>query len=163
MNPFNYQRATAPDEAFHAVSAHGAKVLGGRTNLVDRLRYNVHQATRLIDVTHLNVTQITSTGNTTLIRPGVHNMLLARRETIRPPAARNAPPARRAHHRSRAPRAKIRQALLLPQGARAPELRLRPRLRCSRPRDQRQHHPVRRPRPRRSRPQPLAFSRSRKI
>ena len=67
MNPFNYQRATAPEEAVRAVSAHGAKFLGGGTNLVDLMRYNVEHPTTLIDVTHLSFTQITTTGNITTI------------------------------------------------------------------------------------------------
>jgi len=83
MNPFNYQRATAPEEAVHAVSAHGAKFLGGGTNLVDLMRYNVEHPTTLIDVSHLNFTQITNTGNTALIGAGVRNSDLANHETIR--------------------------------------------------------------------------------
>jgi xanthine dehydrogenase YagS FAD-binding subunit len=83
MNPFNYQRASAPEEAVHAVSARGAKFLGGGTNLVDLMRYNVEHPTTLIDVTHLNFTQITNTGDTTLIGAGVRNSDLANHETIR--------------------------------------------------------------------------------
>jgi xanthine dehydrogenase YagS FAD-binding subunit len=83
MNPFTYQRATAPEEAVHAVSARGAKFLGGGTNLVDLMRYNVEHPTTLIDVTHLNFTQITNTGDTTLIGAGVRNSDLANHETIR--------------------------------------------------------------------------------
>jgi xanthine dehydrogenase YagS FAD-binding subunit len=84
MNPFNYQRATAPNEAVHAVSARGAKFLGGGTNLVDLMRYNVEHPTTLIDVTHLSFfTQITTAGNTTLIDAGVRNSDLANHETIR--------------------------------------------------------------------------------
>jgi xanthine dehydrogenase YagS FAD-binding subunit len=83
MNPFNYQRATAPEEAVHAVSARGAKFLGGGTNLVDLMRYNVEHPTTLIDVTHLDFAQITNTGNTTLIGAGVRNSDLANHEIIR--------------------------------------------------------------------------------
>jgi xanthine dehydrogenase YagS FAD-binding subunit len=83
MNPFNYQRAIAPEEAVHAVSAHGAKFLGGGTNLVDLMRYNVEHPTTLIDVTHLNFTQITSSNDSTLIGAGVRNSDLANHETIR--------------------------------------------------------------------------------
>ena len=83
MNPFTYQRATAPEEAVHAVSARGAKFLGGGTNLVDLKRYNVEHPTTLIDVTHLSFTQITNSGNTTLIGAGVRNSDLANHETIR--------------------------------------------------------------------------------
>lgn len=83
MNPFNYQRATAPDEAVHAVAARGAKFLGGGTNLVDLMRYNVEHPTTLIDVTHLDFTQVTTTGNTTTIGAGVRNSDLANHEIIR--------------------------------------------------------------------------------
>jgi xanthine dehydrogenase YagS FAD-binding subunit len=83
MMPFNYLRATAPDEAVHAVSARGAKFLGGGTNLVDLMKYNVEHPTTLIDVTHLDFTQITTTGSTTLIGAGVRNSDLANHETIR--------------------------------------------------------------------------------
>jgi xanthine dehydrogenase YagS FAD-binding subunit len=83
MNPFNYQRATAPEEAVHAVSTRGAKFLGGGTNLVDLMRYNVEQPTTLIDVTRLSFTEITTAGNTTTIGAGVRNSDLANHETIR--------------------------------------------------------------------------------
>jgi len=83
MNPFTYQRATAPEEAVHAVSARGAKFLGGGTNLVDLMRYNVEHPTTLIDVTHLSFTQITTAGNVTTIGAGVRNSDLANHEIIR--------------------------------------------------------------------------------
>jgi xanthine dehydrogenase YagS FAD-binding subunit len=83
MNPFTYQRATAPEEAVHAVSARGAKFLGGGTNLVDLMRYNVEHPTTLIDVTHLSFTEITTAGNITTIGAGVRNSDLANHETIR--------------------------------------------------------------------------------
>jgi xanthine dehydrogenase YagS FAD-binding subunit len=83
MNPFNYQRATAPEEAVHAVSAHGAKFLGGGTNLVDLMRYNVEHPTTLIDVTRLDFNQVVTTGKTTTIGAGVRNSDLANHETIR--------------------------------------------------------------------------------
>jgi xanthine dehydrogenase YagS FAD-binding subunit len=83
MNPFNYQRATAPDEAVHAVSARGAKFLGGGTNLVDLMKSNVEQPTALIDVTHLDLTHIVTSGNATTIGAGVRNSDLANHEIIR--------------------------------------------------------------------------------
>jgi xanthine dehydrogenase YagS FAD-binding subunit len=83
MNPFNYQRTTTTEEAVHAVSARGAKFLGGGTNLVDLMRYNVEQPTTLIDVTHLSFTEITTAGNITTIGAGVRNSDLANHETIR--------------------------------------------------------------------------------
>jgi xanthine dehydrogenase YagS FAD-binding subunit len=83
MNPFNYQRASSPDEAVHAVSARGAKFLGGGTNLVDLMKSNVEHPTTLIDVTRLSFTQITNAGNITIIGAGVRNSDLANHETIR--------------------------------------------------------------------------------
>ncbi|HWW97241.1 MAG TPA: xanthine dehydrogenase family protein subunit M, partial [Edaphobacter sp.] len=44
---------------------------------------NVEHPTTLIDVSHLNFTQITNTGNTALIGAGVRNSDLANHETIR--------------------------------------------------------------------------------
>jgi xanthine dehydrogenase YagS FAD-binding subunit len=83
MNPFNYQRATAPDEAVHAVSVRGAKFLGGGTNLVDLMRYNVENPSTLIDVTQINFSKIASSGSTTTIGAGVRNSDLADHEIIR--------------------------------------------------------------------------------
>jgi len=83
MNPFNYQRASSPDEAVHAVSARGAKFLGGGTNLVDLMKSNVEQPTTLIDVTRLSFTQITNAGNIAIIGAGVRNSDLANHEIIR--------------------------------------------------------------------------------
>jgi xanthine dehydrogenase YagS FAD-binding subunit len=83
MNPFSYQRPASPDEAIHSISARGAKFLGGGTNLVDLMRYDVEQPTTLIDVTHLSFTQISTTSGTTIIGAGVRNSDLANHETIR--------------------------------------------------------------------------------
>ena len=83
MNPFNYQRPTAPDQAIKAVSARGAKFLGGGTNLVDLMKYDVEHPTTLIDVTHIPFDQIAFTGNTAVIGAGVRNSDLANHEAIR--------------------------------------------------------------------------------
>jgi xanthine dehydrogenase YagS FAD-binding subunit len=83
MNPFNYQRATAPDQAIKAVSVSGAKFLGGGTNLVDLMRYDVEHPTTLIDITHVGFDQIAATGTTAIIGAGVRNSDLANHETIR--------------------------------------------------------------------------------
>jgi xanthine dehydrogenase YagS FAD-binding subunit len=83
VNPFNYQRATDSNEAVHAASTHGAKFLGGGTNLVDLMRYNVEHPTTLIDVTHIDFNQVTSSGATTLIGAGVRNSDLANHDIIR--------------------------------------------------------------------------------
>jgi xanthine dehydrogenase YagS FAD-binding subunit len=82
MNPFDYQRASAPDEALHSISTRGAKFLGGGTNLVDLMKYNVEHPTTLIDITHLDFTQVSSNG-TTMIGAGVRNSDLANHEIIR--------------------------------------------------------------------------------
>jgi xanthine dehydrogenase YagS FAD-binding subunit len=83
MNPFNYQRATSPEEAVHALSARGTKFLGGGTNLVDLMKYNVEHPSTLIDVTHLDFTQVTTTGDVTSIGAGVRNSDLANHPIIR--------------------------------------------------------------------------------
>ncbi|NYF52044.1 FAD binding domain-containing protein [Tunturiibacter gelidoferens] len=83
MNPFNYQRAASPEEAVHALSARGTKFLGGGTNLVDLMKYNVEHPSTLVDVTHLDFTQITKTGDLTLIGAGVRNSDLANHPIIR--------------------------------------------------------------------------------
>jgi xanthine dehydrogenase YagS FAD-binding subunit len=83
MNPFDYQRATAPEQALHAISIRGAKFLGGGTNLVDLMKSDVEHPTTLIDVTHLDFAQVTSGNGTTLIGAGVRNSDLANHELIR--------------------------------------------------------------------------------
>jgi xanthine dehydrogenase YagS FAD-binding subunit len=83
MNPFSYQRATSPDQAIQAVSAPGTKFLGGGTNLIDLMKYNVEHPTKLIDVTHVGFDQIAATSTTTIIGAGVRNSDLANHDTIR--------------------------------------------------------------------------------
>jgi xanthine dehydrogenase YagS FAD-binding subunit len=84
MNPFSYQRATAPEEAIHAVSAHNAKFLGGGTNLIDLMKDGVEHPTTLIDINRLDLTQITATpSGGALIGALVRNSDLANHEMIR--------------------------------------------------------------------------------
>ena len=83
MIPFEYQRATAPEDALHGISARGAKFLGGGTNLVDLMKYNVEHPTTLIDITHLDFHQVTSSNGVTMIGAGVRNSDLADHEIIR--------------------------------------------------------------------------------
>ncbi len=88
MNPFDYHRATSEEEALHAITTRNAKFLGGGTNLVDLMKDNVEHPTTLIDITHLDFTQVTSgnaaSGNgSTMIGAGVRNSDLANHETIR--------------------------------------------------------------------------------
>ena len=84
MNPFSYQRATAPEEAIHAVSAHNAKFLGGGTNLIDLMKDGVEHPTTLVDINRLDLTEVkaTPTGGV-LIGALVRNSDLANHDTIR--------------------------------------------------------------------------------
>ncbi len=61
MNPFNYERANAPEAAVKAGAIHGAKFLAGGTNLVDLMKYGVESPTTLVDINHLALTEVTST------------------------------------------------------------------------------------------------------
>ena len=60
MNPFRYQRADTPESAIHAVAVHGAKFLGGGTNLVDLMKDNVERPTVLVDINRLTMAQVTT-------------------------------------------------------------------------------------------------------
>jgi xanthine dehydrogenase YagS FAD-binding subunit len=85
MNPFQYQRPTAPGDAIHAIATvRGSKFLAGGTNLVDLMKSNVEHPTALIDINHLNLTQVTSDENgVTTIGAGVRNSDLANHDIIR--------------------------------------------------------------------------------
>ncbi|AFL88244.1 aerobic-type carbon monoxide dehydrogenase, middle subunit CoxM/CutM-like protein [Terriglobus roseus DSM 18391] len=55
MNPFAYERATAPEGAVHSLAADkNAKLLGGGTNLVDLMKQDVERPSTLIDITRLS-------------------------------------------------------------------------------------------------------------
>ncbi len=83
MNPFAYQRATDQADALHAITTKGAKFLGGGTNLVDLMKYNVEHPSTLIDVTHLSFSTITpNPDGGVLIGAGVRNSDLANDPTI---------------------------------------------------------------------------------
>jgi len=58
MNPFTYERASAPNAAVHSLAAPGSKCLGGGTNLVDLMRDGVENPTRLVDVNHVGLEKI---------------------------------------------------------------------------------------------------------
>ena len=60
MNPFNYERVSAPDAAIHAGAAPTAKFLAGGTNLVDLMKYGVETPATLVDINHLTLTDVTS-------------------------------------------------------------------------------------------------------
>jgi xanthine dehydrogenase YagS FAD-binding subunit len=61
MNPFAYERATGAEQAIQAGAMHGAKFLGGGTNLVDLMKYDVEHPTTLVDITRLPLNEITPT------------------------------------------------------------------------------------------------------
>ena len=66
MNPFHYERATAPDAAIHAAAAPSAAFLAGGTNLVDLMKYGVEFPSTLVDINHLSssapaLNQVTAT------------------------------------------------------------------------------------------------------
>ncbi len=85
MNPFHYQRATATDDAIHAIATtRGAKFLAGGTNLIDLMKCDVEHPTTLIDISRLNLTQVTSDASgVTTIGASVRNSDLANHEIIR--------------------------------------------------------------------------------
>ncbi len=61
MNPFQYERANAPDTAVQSGSAHGAKFLAGGTNLVDLMKYGVEAPSALVDINHIGLADVVST------------------------------------------------------------------------------------------------------
>jgi xanthine dehydrogenase YagS FAD-binding subunit len=81
MNPFAYQRATAPDAALHAIAVHNSKFLGGGTNLVDLMKDGVETPSTLIDVTHLD-DKVTGGANGVTIGAAVRNSDLANHPLI---------------------------------------------------------------------------------
>ena len=83
MNPFAYQRATAPNEALHAIATKDSKFLGGGTNLIDLMKYGVEQPTTLIDITKLPGTIITGNNGVTIIPAAMRNSDLANDMAIR--------------------------------------------------------------------------------
>lgn len=61
MRPFKYSRATDAGSAVKQVSAKDqAKFLAGGTNLLDLMKEDVERPAELVDISHLNLTQIKS-------------------------------------------------------------------------------------------------------
>ena len=58
MNPFEYKRAGNVAEAIRESAPEGAKYLGGGTNLIDLMKYDVEHHTKLVDVTRLDLHKI---------------------------------------------------------------------------------------------------------
>jgi xanthine dehydrogenase YagS FAD-binding subunit len=58
MTPFEYRRAASTEDAVKAIGVHGAKFLGGGTNLVDLMKLDVEQPTTLVDITKIEFNTI---------------------------------------------------------------------------------------------------------
>ena len=77
MIPFSYSRADSPENALHAGSAHGAKFLGGGSNLIDLMKYGVEMPTALIDVNHIGLDKIEASAEGARIGASIRNSDLA--------------------------------------------------------------------------------------
>jgi xanthine dehydrogenase YagS FAD-binding subunit len=61
MKPFEYRRATTPDEAVATLSDHPqGHYLAGGTNLLDLMKDEIENATDLVDLTRLELTEISA-------------------------------------------------------------------------------------------------------
>src|ERR1041384_7363829 len=58
MKPFAYTRAANQQAAIQAVAQENAKFLAGGTNLIDLMKENVEQPSRLVDINRLELTRI---------------------------------------------------------------------------------------------------------
>ena len=58
MKPFAYTRAASQQAAIQAVAQENAKFLAGGTNLIDLMKENVEQPSRLVDINRLELTRI---------------------------------------------------------------------------------------------------------
>jgi xanthine dehydrogenase YagS FAD-binding subunit len=85
VKPFAYERAADPAAAVAAVAREpGARFLAGGTNLVDLMKLEVETPAHLIDVNHLGLDAIETTGDGGLrIGAGVRNSDLAAHPAVR--------------------------------------------------------------------------------
>jgi xanthine dehydrogenase YagS FAD-binding subunit len=63
MNPFQYRRASSEQDAFNAMNDGRARFLGGGTNLIDLMRYDVERPSALVDITSLPLARIEDAPN----------------------------------------------------------------------------------------------------
>lgn len=82
MIPFSYTRADAPEAAVRAGAVHGAKFLGGGTNLVDLMKDRVELPTSLVDVNHIGLDKVQASAAGATIGASVRNSDLANHEAI---------------------------------------------------------------------------------
>ncbi len=85
MKPFTYHLATSPADAVATLTAHpGAAYLGGGTNLVDHMKLGIAEPDLLVDVSRLDLDDITGTdGGGVRIGANVRNSDLAAHSLIR--------------------------------------------------------------------------------
>jgi xanthine dehydrogenase YagS FAD-binding subunit len=60
MMPFDYRRATSVADAITLAAQPGARMIAGGTNLLDLMKAGVESATRIVDLSRLNLAQIES-------------------------------------------------------------------------------------------------------
>jgi len=77
MQPFQFTRATTPDQAIQAHAATSARFVAGGTNLIDMMKLDVEQPTTLIDINELTLSAITPTPN-----GGLHLGALSRNSDV---------------------------------------------------------------------------------
>ncbi|PRC44489.1 molybdopterin dehydrogenase, partial [Mycobacterium sp. ITM-2017-0098] len=85
MKPFEYHLATSPADAVATLAEHpGASYLAGGTNLVDHMKLGVAEPDLLVDVSRLELTDVTSTeGGGVSVGANVRNSDLAAHPLIR--------------------------------------------------------------------------------
>jgi xanthine dehydrogenase YagS FAD-binding subunit len=83
MTPFTYARAHDAGEAVRLGGEHGAKYLGGGTNLVDLLRESIERPQSLIDVTGLSAAIEERADGSLLIGAATRNTALAAHRAVR--------------------------------------------------------------------------------
>lgn len=63
MRAFSYTRAESPQAAAQAAETIGAKFIAGGTNLLDLMKLDIEQPSRLVDVSRLNLRAVTDTAD----------------------------------------------------------------------------------------------------
>ena len=61
MRRFDYDRASAPEQAARLASAKEASFIAGGTNLLDLMKFEIETPTKLVDVTRLSLAQVETT------------------------------------------------------------------------------------------------------
>ncbi|MCG7348072.1 FAD binding domain-containing protein [Sphingomonas sp. ACRSK] len=61
MKPFQYARATTPEDAARAGAAEGTKFIAGGTNLLDLMKLQVETPEQIVDISRLDLNQVEET------------------------------------------------------------------------------------------------------